>query len=174
MATGAIAAMVPMEVPMAVEIRQQTMNTPGISREGGMKFRAMLTTDSLPPMEAAAPWKPPAIRYSRMTIMTPELPMFSQNTSTFFSILMPGISMQPTARPNSRATWRGKKPKGLSAPIRVKVMPQPTYRARNTIRGRNAEAPSFFWFSIVFSSFFFCFGWNVSVTGGCGPPIQLK
>ena len=62
MATGAMAAMVPMEVPMAVEMKQHIKNTPGTSRDTGMKCRARLMTDALPPMEAAAPWKPPAIR----------------------------------------------------------------------------------------------------------------
>ena len=61
-ATGPMAAMVPMEVPMAVEIRQHIRNTPGMRSLTGMKCRARFTTDSLPPMVAAAPWKPLASR----------------------------------------------------------------------------------------------------------------
>ena len=55
MATGAMAAMVPMEVPMAVEMKQHIKNTPGINSDTGMKCSARLMTDSLPPIEAAAP-----------------------------------------------------------------------------------------------------------------------
>ncbi|MPN56627.1 hypothetical protein SDC9_204317 [bioreactor metagenome] len=62
MAMGAMAAMVPMEVPMAVEIKQEIRKMPGINREAGMKRRPRLTTESTPPMALAAPWKPPASR----------------------------------------------------------------------------------------------------------------
>ena len=61
-ATGPMAAIVPIEVPMAVEMRQHIRNTPGIKSFTGMKCSARLTTDSLPPIVAAAPWKPLASR----------------------------------------------------------------------------------------------------------------
>ena len=61
-AMGPMAAMVPMEVPMAVEMKQLMRNTPGTSRAGGMTLRPRSTTESLPPMTVAADWKPPASR----------------------------------------------------------------------------------------------------------------
>ena len=86
--------------------------------------------------------------------MTPELPMLWQNTSSFSLTFTLGASSSATATPASSATWRGNWSKGLSTPVSVKVIPHPTYRARNTIRGKNAAAPSFFWFSILFSPLF--------------------
>lgn len=62
MATGAMAAMVPMLVPMAVEMKQHIRNTPGIRKEGGTNWRQKFTTEVFPPMAAAAPWNPPARR----------------------------------------------------------------------------------------------------------------
>ena len=58
--------------------------------------------------------------------MTPELPMPWQNTSSFSLILISGAKSSATPIPTRIATWRGNIPKGLSAPIRVKVIPQPT------------------------------------------------
>ena len=61
-AIGAIAAIVPMDVPIDVEIKQHIKNTPGTNSFTGIKCRQRFTTESFPPIAAAAPWNPPAIR----------------------------------------------------------------------------------------------------------------
>ena len=61
-AIGAIAATVPIEVPMAVEIKQDIKNTPGTKNTLGIKVNPRFTTDSTPPIALAAPWNPPAKR----------------------------------------------------------------------------------------------------------------
>ena len=57
--------------------------------------------------------------------MTPELPMCSQKRSVFFWMESPGCSTIATAKPHSRATWRGNAPKVLSAPMMLRMTPVP-------------------------------------------------
>jgi hypothetical protein len=52
-AIGATAAMVPMEVPMAVATKAAIINIPGRIRPGGMMERPKLTVESTPPMALA-------------------------------------------------------------------------------------------------------------------------
>ena len=61
-AIGAIAATVPIDVPIAVEIKHDIRNTPGTRAALGINVSPRLTTDSTPPIDFAAPWNPPAKR----------------------------------------------------------------------------------------------------------------
>ena len=73
-ATGIIATCVPMEVPIQVEIKQVTINMPGMRKWDGIKVRPILTIDSFPPIAAAAEENPPAIRTIIPRSITPEFP----------------------------------------------------------------------------------------------------
>jgi len=85
-AIGAIAATVPIEVPIAVEIKQDIKNTPGTKNTLGIKVNPRFTTDSTPPIALAAPWNPPAKRYIKPIKITPGFPAFSEKISIFFQV----------------------------------------------------------------------------------------
>ena len=57
-----MALMVPMEVPVAVPIKAEMMNTPAARNCTGIRERPRLTVASRPPMAAATPEKAPASR----------------------------------------------------------------------------------------------------------------
>ena len=61
-AIGATAAMVPIDVPMAVAIKAVIRNKPGSTNDGGIILRPRLTVASTPPIALATLAKPPASR----------------------------------------------------------------------------------------------------------------
>ena len=61
-AMGTMALMVPIEVPVAVPIKAEMMNTPAVRNCTGIRESPRLTVASRPPMEAATLEKAPASR----------------------------------------------------------------------------------------------------------------
>ncbi len=61
-AMGPTAAMVPMEVPMAVATKDEMTNSPGSTSRCGTNDSPRFTVDSTPPMSEATEAKPPASR----------------------------------------------------------------------------------------------------------------
>ena len=72
-AIGAKAAMVPTEVPIAVE--HPIINKPATATEGGKMESEKFTVLSTPPAACTAPENPPAITKTRHIIITLESPI---------------------------------------------------------------------------------------------------
>ena len=81
-AMGAMAAMVPMEVPMDTEIKQLITKSPATATLGGMMDSPRLTVLSTPPAISTALEKPPATRKIRHMVT-----MFSSATPWVISVI---------------------------------------------------------------------------------------
>ena len=149
-AMGPMAAMVPMDVPVASPRADEITKTPANTNCRGMMDSPKFTAASVPPMASAAPEKAPARAKIMIISMTPGSPQCLATRSMFRSMFLRlRLSRITVVRPHSTANSREICLNGFSVPIRENTTPAPRYTARNVSSGIKDFKPQFLFCSIM-------------------------
>ena len=106
-AIGVSAAMVPTEVPIESEMKQEIKNSPATATDGGKIVRLKLTVLSTPPAADTAPEKAPARRKMMHMSMTFSCPMLRVARTSFSPMLCLLFCRNATKKASKKATMAG-------------------------------------------------------------------
>ena len=116
MAIGVIAVIAPVEVSVAIEIKQEMIKSPATINLWGIKVRRF-TTESTPPIPFATPAKAPANKKIITIDRTPLSPAAVEKISSLSSNFLDRSISGAMITPISNAPCRGICENGASTPI---------------------------------------------------------
>lgn len=122
-AIGVVAVIVPVEVPIAVEIIDVIKNTPGTKKYFRINVNPKFTIDSTPAVILAASWNPPDNKYIKLIIITPGFPAPSLKIYIFLLMLIFLLIIIDEAVAINKTTCFKNFLNGFSTPKYIKKIP---------------------------------------------------